>query len=124
MGIRDAKDIVHSMPGTARKGAIDESFDPTRLTILGDRLLVRRDAGRDKTDGGLFIPDTAIEPKFTGVVVAKGADCATGGLDVGSRVLFGKYSGAELSIAGSAYAMMNEADVMAIIREGDPIELE
>jgi chaperonin GroES len=121
--IRDAKDIIYPLSAsTPKKGAIAESFDTSAVDVLWDNILVRRDRGRDKTDGGLHIPQAFIEPKFTGTILAIGESVACERLKVGVRVLFGKYSGAELEIAGQTCAMMRESDVMAILQGDEVVE--
>ena len=84
---------------------------------LADRVIVEVSPAEEKTASGLIIPDTAKEKPQKGTVVAVG----TGKKDepmtvkVGDTVLYGKYSGTELSIEGKDYLMMREADIFAII---------
>ena len=90
---------------------------------LHDRILVRRMAEDEKTAGGLFIPDTAKEKPQRGEIVAAGKgrvteDGKTLALEVkaGDRILFGKYAGTEIKLAGEEYIMMREEDVLGIVQ--------
>lgn len=89
---------------------------------LHDRILVQRLAEEEKTAGGLFIPDNAKEKPQQATVVATGSgrvsdDGKVFPLQVkkGDKVLFSKYSGTELKIAGKEYLMIREEDVLGII---------
>jgi chaperonin GroES len=92
------------------------------LKPLHDRVLVRRTEGEEKTAGGLIIPDSAKEKPAEGVIVAcgEGARKDSGELiDMavkdGDRVLFGKWSGTEVSVDGEELLMMKESDVLGIL---------
>ncbi len=84
---------------------------------LADRVVIEAAPAEEKTAGGIIIPDTAKEKPQKGKVVAVG----TGKPDepmtvkVGDTVLYGKYSGTEISIEGSDYLMMRESDIFAIV---------
>jgi len=89
---------------------------------LHDRVLVRRIESDEKTAGGIIIPDTAKEKPMRGEVVAvgPGARDETGKvqpLDVkkGDRVLFGKWSGTEVTIDGEELVIMKESDIMGVL---------
>ena len=89
---------------------------------LGDRVLVRRIEEEAKTKGGIIIPDTAKEKPQEGEILAVGPgardeDGKRVELDVkaGDRVLFGKWSGAEVKIDGEDLIIMKEADILGII---------
>ena len=89
---------------------------------LHDRVLVRRIEGEEKTKGGLIIPDTAKEKPAEGEVVAvgEGARKDSGelipvGVKAGDRVLFGKWSGTEVTIDGKELLIMKESDILGII---------
>ncbi|MBT3991836.1 MAG: co-chaperone GroES [Rhodospirillaceae bacterium] len=93
------------------------SFKP-----LHDRIAVRRMDQDEKTAGGIIIPDTAQEKPSEGVVVsvgsgARGKDGKAVELDVkaGDKVLFGKWSGTEVTIHGEDLLIMQESDIMGII---------
>jgi chaperonin GroES len=88
---------------------------------LQDRVLIRRLAQEERTRGGVIIPDTAQEKPMEGEVVAVGPgaraeDGKVHPLDVkaGDRVLFGKWSGAEIKLAGEELIIMKEADLMGV----------
>jgi chaperonin GroES len=89
---------------------------------LHDRILVRRIEAEEKTSGGIIIPDTAKEKPMEGEVIAVGP----GGRDesgklvpldvkVGDRILFGKWSGNEIKIAGEELLIMKESDVLGVL---------
>ncbi|MBR9842445.1 MAG: co-chaperone GroES [Rhodobacteraceae bacterium] len=92
------------------------------LTPLHDRVLVRRVEGEEKTAGGLIIPDSAKEKPAEGEIVAVGAgardddgDRIAMDVKAGDRVLFGKWSGTEVSVDGEELLMMKESDIMGIL---------
>ena len=89
---------------------------------LHDRVLVKRVKEEEKTKGGIIIPDTAKEKPQAGKVVAvgsgvRGDDGKVTPLDVkaGDRVLFGKWSGSEVTIEGEELIIMKESDILGII---------
>ena len=93
-----------------------------RLRPLQDRILVQRVKEADKTKGGIIIPDTAKEKPIEGVVIAAGNGKLSEegkriSLEVkkGDRILFGKYSGTEVKIAGEEHLIMREDDVLGVI---------
>ena len=89
---------------------------------LHDRVLVRRIEAEEKTAGGIIIPDSAKEKPSEGEIVAVGSgtradDGKVTPLDVqvGNRVLFGKWSGTEVKLDGEDLLIMKESDIMGII---------
>ncbi len=89
---------------------------------LHDRVLVRRIEAEEKTAGGIIIPDSAQEKPSEGEIVAVGSgakaeDGTVTPLDVkaGDRVLFGKWSGTEVTVNGEELLIMKESDIMGII---------
>ena len=84
---------------------------------LADRVLVQPAAAEEKTASGLYIPDTAKEKPQKGLVVAVGNGKKDEPLTVkvGDTVLYGKYSGTELSVDGNDYLIMRESDIFAIL---------
>jgi chaperonin GroES len=89
---------------------------------LHDRVLVRRVQSDEKTKGGLIIPDTAKEKPAEGEIVAcgEGARKDSGELiamsvKAGDRVLFGKWSGTEVTLNGEELLIMKESDILGII---------
>ena len=93
---------------------------------LHDRVIVQRlDEGEQRV-GGIIIPDTAKEKPQQGKIIAAGNgktkdDGKRIPLDVkaGDKILFGKYSGQEIKLAGEEYLIMREDDVLAIIEGGE-----
>ena len=92
------------------------------FTPLHDRVLVKRVEGEDKTKGGLIIPDSAKEKPAEGEVVAcgEGARKDSGelipmGVKKGDRILFGKWSGTEVTLDGAELLIMKESDILGII---------
>jgi chaperonin GroES len=94
-----------------------------KIQPLHDRILVTRVAEDSVGRGGIIIPDTAKEKPQEGKVVAVGqGKVADDGkrvpLDVqaGDRILFGKYTGSEVTIEAEEYVIMREEDVFAILQ--------
>ncbi|MBI6628837.1 co-chaperone GroES [Pontibaca salina] len=92
------------------------------FTPLHDRVLVRRVEEEEKTAGGLIIPDSAKEKPAEGIVVSVGAGARndsgeriTPDVKEGDRILFGKWSGTEVTIDGEEMLIMKESDIMGII---------
>ncbi|MEZ5675215.1 chaperonin GroES [Thalassovita litoralis] len=92
------------------------------FTPLHDRVLVRRVESDEKTKGGLIIPDSAKEKPAEGLVVAVGAGAKDDdgdriAMDVkeGDKILFGKWSGTEVTIDGEELLIMKESDIMGIL---------
>ena len=92
---------------------------------LHDRILVRRVEADEKTKGGIIIPDTAKEKPQEGEVIAvgSGARDESGKLvplevEVGDRILFGKWSGTEIKLDGEDLLIMKESDVMGVLEAG------
>ena len=88
-----------------------------KIKPLADRVLVEPAPAEEKTAGGIIIPDTAKEKPQRGTVVAVGNGKPEEPMTVkaGDIVLYGKYSGTELSMEGVDYLMMKESDILAII---------
>jgi len=92
-----------------------------KIRPLHDRLIVRR-VEEDRTSaGGIVIPDTAAEKPIRGEVIAIGngkvlesGDVRPLDVKVGDQVLFGKYAGTEVKVAGDELLVMREDDVMAV----------
>ena len=94
----------------------------TKIRPLHDRILVKRIDEEGKTKSGLIIPDTAKEKPMEGKVLAVGNGRVDEhgklhALDVheGDRVLFGKYSGSEIRVAGDEHLIIREDDVLAVL---------
>jgi chaperonin GroES len=89
---------------------------------LHDRVVVRRIDADEKTAGGIIIPDTAKEKPSEGEIVAVGPGARNDKgeriapeLKAGDRVLFGKWSGTEVRIAGEDLLIMKESDILGVI---------
>ena len=89
---------------------------------LYDRIVLQRIKEEETTHKGIIIPDSAKEKPQEGLVIAAGRgkrleDGSLANLDVkaGDRVLFGKYSGNEITLDGSEYIIMREDDVLGIL---------
>jgi chaperonin GroES len=89
---------------------------------LHDRVLVKRVEQEEKTAGGIIIPDTAQEKPSEGKIVAVGSgarrdDGTVIALDVkaGDNVLFGKWSGTEVTVNGDDLLIMKESDLLGVI---------
>jgi chaperonin GroES len=84
---------------------------------LADRVIVEPAAAEEKTAGGIIIPDTAKEKPQKGVIVAVGNGKKDEPITVkvGDNVLYGKYSGTEITIDGINYLIMKESDIYAIV---------
>lgn len=96
---------------------------------LHDRVLVRRVESDEKTKGGLIIPDSAKEKPAEGLVIAVGAGAKDESgeriaMDVkeGDRILFGKWSGTEITIDEEELLIMKESDILGIIEDAAKAE--
>ena len=93
-----------------------------KIRPIHDRILVTRIEAQEVGRGGIIIPDTAKEKPQEGKVVAAGTGKLTDegkrlALDVhvGDRILFGKYSGSEVTLDDVEYVIMREEDILAIL---------
>ncbi len=89
---------------------------------LADRVVVKPLEAEQKTAGGIIIPDNAKEKPQKGEVVAVGPGKISDNgekiameLKKGDKVLYGKYSGTEVTVDGTDYLIMRESDVLAVI---------
>ncbi|GAB4468879.1 MAG: co-chaperone GroES [Anaerolineae bacterium] len=92
------------------------------LKPLGDRVVIEPLEREERTESGLFIPETAKEKPQQGTVIAVGAGRKDEDgkrvpmdVEVGQTVLFAKYSGTEVKIDGKKLLIMKESDILAII---------
>ena len=92
------------------------------LKPLSDRVVVEPAAAEEKSSGGIILPDTAQEKPQQGTVVATGpgkvSDSGTLveiSVKDGDKILYGKYSGTEVNVAGTDYIIMRESDILAIM---------
>ena len=93
-----------------------------KIRPLYDRIVVKRIEEKENMQGGLYIPDSAKEKPQEGEVVAvgKGKRLEDGKLvpldvQVGDRILFGKYSGSDIKLDGEEYLIMREDEVLGIL---------
>jgi chaperonin GroES len=89
---------------------------------LADRVLIEPVEAETKTHGGIFIPDNAKEKPMQGIVKAVGAgrrsekgEIIAMELKEGDKVLYGKYSGTEVTVDGKNYLIVKENDVLAVL---------
>jgi chaperonin GroES len=89
---------------------------------LDDRIVVRPEEAEEKSPGGIVLPDAAKEKPARGKVVAVGAGKllengkrVAPSLKVGDRVLYGKYVGSEVKIAGLEHSILRESEVLAVL---------
>jgi chaperonin GroES len=93
-----------------------------KVKPLGDRVVIAPSEGQDKTKGGIVLPDTAKEKPQEGKIVAVGTGKKTEdgktiplSVKVGDKVLYGKYSGTEITVDGEEYLIVKEEDILAIV---------
>ena len=93
-----------------------------KIKPLADRIVIMPSPAEEKTKGGIILPDTAKEKPVVGEVVAAGPGRrADDGkvipmeVKVGDKVLYGKYSGTEVTLDGQEYLIMRESDVFAVV---------
>ena len=94
-----------------------------QIRPLADRIVVKPLEETEQMRGGLYIPDTAKEKPQQGEVIAVGPGKITDEgkriepeVKQGDRVLYGKYSGAEVTVADEQYLILRESDVLAVIK--------
>jgi chaperonin GroES len=94
----------------------------TSIKPLADRVLVRALEESEVKRGGIIIPDTAKEKPQEGEVIAVGpgrlsdkGERVTPEVKKGDRVLFGKYSGTEVTVTGDSLLIMRESDILAVL---------
>ena len=93
-----------------------------KIQPLADRVVVQPLEDTEQMRGGLYIPDTAKEKPMQGTIVAVGPgklsdenERIAPDVAVGQKVLYGKYSGTEVSVDGEDYLILRESDVLAVI---------
>ena len=96
-----------------------------KLKPLSDRVVVEAAQADDVSSGGIILPDTAQEKPQQGTIVAVGPGKAsdTGSIikmtiKKGDKVLYGKYSGTDVTVDGNEYMIMRESDILAILYGG------
>lgn len=90
----------------------------TQISVqpLGSRVLVRPLEAEERTRSGIYLPETAKEKPQTGMVVAVGDD-ETIKVAPDHKVLFAKYTGTEIMIDGKAHLIVENTDLLAIVRD-------
>ena len=89
---------------------------------LSDRVVVQAQDAEEQTASGLYIPDTAKEKPQRGVVLAAGPGRVENGTKIdmtvkaGDTVLYGKYSGTEVTLDSQDYMIMRESDILGILK--------
>jgi len=92
-----------------------------KVSPLADRVVIRALEETEQMRGGLYIPDTAKEKPQQGEIIAVGPGRFDEGkrvpmeLKVGDKVLYGKYSGTEVTIEGEQVLILRETDVLAVV---------
>ncbi len=93
-----------------------------KIQPLADRVVVKPLEDSEQMRGGLYIPDTAKEKPMQGTIIAVGPGKLSEetkriapDVKVGDKVLYGKYSGTEVSVDGEDYLILRESDILAII---------
>ena len=93
-----------------------------KIKPLADRVIIKPSPAEEKTKGGIILPDTAKEKPVIGEVVAVGPGKVSEEgtkiapeVKVGDKVLYGKYSGTEVTVDGDEFLIMRESDIFAIM---------
>jgi chaperonin GroES len=98
-----------------------KSATGAKVSPLADRVVIKAMEESEQMRGGLYIPDTAKEKPQQGEIIAVGpgkyedGKLVPMGVKVGDKVLYGKYSGTEVTIEGDALLILRESDVLAVI---------
>ena len=94
-----------------------------KIQPLADRIMVEVLEAKDVTKGGIVLPDSAKEKPQEAKVIAVGkgkvsdeGKAITPEVKPGDKVLFGKYSGTEITVDGNEYLILKEEDILAIIK--------
>ncbi len=92
-----------------------------KIKPLGDRVVVRPKPAEEKTESGLYIPDSAKEKPQKGTIIAIGPGRVENGskidltVEKGDEVLYGKYAGTEVTIDGEEMLIMRESDIFGVV---------
>jgi chaperonin GroES len=102
--------------------ASNSATTAVKISPLADRVVVRALEEAEQMRGGLYIPDTAKEKPQQGEIVAVGPGRFEKEVripmevKVGNKVLYGKYSGTEVTVDGEQFLILRESDVLAILK--------
>ncbi len=83
---------------------------------LANRVLVEREEEVTTTASGIIIPDNAKEKPLQGKVLAVGPDAVEEGINEGDTVVFGKYSGSEITLDGKEYLILTSDDILGLLK--------
>ena len=103
---------------------ITQQATSVKVSPLADRVVIKALDEAEQTRGGLFIPDTAKEKPQHGEVIAVGPGRfekdkrVPMDTKVGDKVLYGKYTGSEVTVDGETYLIVRESDVLAVLARG------
>ena len=97
----------------------------TKVRPLGDKILVKRDEGADKTESGIFLPESAKDKPKTGTVQAVGTGALytdTGeriplNIKKGDKIIFSSYAGTEVKVGEDTLLIMSEDDILAVLED-------
>ena len=99
-----------------------QSGSKLRLRPIGDHVIAERIGSVEKTRSGLYLPDSAREKPQEGRVIAVGSGrtlksgkVVPPSVKAGDRIVFGKYSGSEITVDQKEYVFLSEDDILAII---------
>jgi chaperonin GroES len=98
-----------------------KSATGVKVNPLADRVVIKALEEAESMRGGLYIPDTAKEKPQQGEIIAVGpgkyedGKLVPMGVKVGDKVLYGKYSGTEVTIDGEQFLILRESDVLAVV---------
>jgi chaperonin GroES len=123
--MRPSADLLHRFQQSAlfqkEEGLMGKAA--SRIQPLADRVVIKAVEEAEQMRGGLYIPDTAKEKPSQGEVVAVGpgkiSDEGTRlemDVKVGDKVLYGKYSGTDITLDGEEFLILRESDVLAIVK--------
>ena len=86
---------------------------------LADRVVIEPKAAETQTASGLYIPDTAKEKPLAGKIIAVGPGTKDVTMEVkaGDEVLYGKYSGTEVTHEGTTYIIMKQSEILAVVEK-------
>lgn len=84
------------------------------MKVLHDRILILRDAPKETTESGVYLPSSQIKPSDTGTIAEKGNKVS---LNIGDRVMFAPDAGLPLEIEGKTYLIMKEHQILLTIHQ-------
>jgi len=130
LGLDSLEEVLTALHSFHRRQRIDDQKLVKAHTIMNirplyDRILVKRIEEQETTRNGIVIPDSAKEKPQEGEVIALGrgkrldnGELVALDVQVGDRILFGKYSGSETKLDGTEYIIMREDDVLGVLSSG------